>query len=66
MDGKKMYEKYDKLLKERNLTNYAVSKATGIPRSSLQDWKTGRSVPKLDKLLKVSQFLGVSIAYLLE
>lgn len=66
MDGLKMYEKYDRLLKDRQMTNYKVSKATGISRSTLQDWKKGRSVPKMEKLLKISQLFDVSLGYFIE
>ena len=38
------------LLDEKNLTPYAVSKATGIPNTCLADWKSGRSKPKPEKL----------------
>ena len=31
-------------------TVYRVSKDTGIAASTLSDWKSGRSVPKLDKI----------------
>lgn len=56
-----MYEKYLKLLKERGLTSYVVSKATGIPGSTFSDWKSGRSIPKVNKLLKIANYLGVSL-----
>lgn len=66
IDGRKMYEKYEKLVKGRGMNNSQVAKATGVSKSSLQDWKTGRSVPKLDKLLKISQLFDVSVAYFIE
>lgn len=34
-----MYEKFERLLRERNLTPYRVSRDTGIAQSSLSDWK---------------------------
>lgn len=34
-----MYEIFEKLLNERGITAYRVSKDTGIPTSSLTDWK---------------------------
>ena len=45
-----MYEIFAKLLEERGVTAYKVSKATGIAGSTFSDWKSGRSVPKIDKL----------------
>lgn len=56
-----MYQNYTKLRDERNLSDYAVAKNTGIPQSTFTDWKTGRSAPKMEKLIKIADFLGVSI-----
>lgn len=59
-----MYEIFEKLLKEHNTTAYKVGKATGIAGSTFSDWKNGRSVPGLDKMIKISDFFGVSVEYL--
>lgn len=59
-----MYEIFQKLLDERHVTAYQVSKATGISTGSLTDWKKGRSHPKMDKLQKIADYFGVSIDYL--
>ena len=60
-----MYENYEKILKERGLTNYKVSKDTGIAQSVLSTWKTKGATPKADKLQILAEYLGVSIDYLL-
>jgi transcriptional regulator with XRE-family HTH domain len=59
------YEIFSKLLHERNLTAYQVYKATGVPQSTLSDWKKGRYRPNAEKLLKIANFLGVTVEYLL-
>ena len=56
-----MYAKYVKLRDSKNLNDSAVSKATGIERSTFSDWKSGRSKPKLEKLIKIADFLGVTL-----
>ena len=56
-----MYAKYVELRDRRNVSDAQVAEATGIPRSTFSDWKQGRSQPKLEKLIKISEFLGVSI-----
>lgn len=61
-----MYKKFEKLLKDKNLTAYRVSKDTSIPASTFSDWKTGRSKPKIDKLQILSDYFGVPITYFLE
>lgn len=60
-----MYENYEKILKERGLTNYKVSKDTGIAQSVLSTWKNKGTTPKADKLQILAEYLGVSIDYLL-
>lgn len=61
-----MYKKFERLLKERNLTSYRVSLDTGIAQSTLSDWKIGRSKPKVDKLKILADYFGVPIEYFLE
>lgn len=58
-----MYERYVRLRNKRKVTDYRVVAETGISRSTFTDWKTGRSKPKLDKLLKIVNYFGVSIEY---
>ena len=61
-----MYAKFERLLKERNLTPYRVSLDTGIAQSTLSDWKSGRNKPKVDKLKILADYFGVPIEYFLE
>ena len=56
-----MYEKYSQLRDERHLTDYKVSKATGISTVTLTNWKKGKYTPKLDKMKKLADFFGVSL-----
>ena len=60
-----MYEIFAKLLEERGVTAYKVSKATGIAGSTFTDWKNGRSTPKQDKLQKIADYFGVSVDFLI-
>lgn len=61
-----MYEKIQKLINEHNLTPYQLSQETGISTSSLSDWKTGRSKPKLDKLVILAKYFNVPLEYFVE
>lgn len=60
-----MYEKYLKLRDEKGVSDYAVAKATGINVSTFSDWKSGRSKPKIEKLMKIATYFEVSIEELL-
>ena len=61
-----MYEKFAELLEKTNKTAYQVSKDTGIPQSTLSNWKAGRSNPKVDKLKILADYFNVSIEYFLK
>lgn len=47
-----MYDVLQKLLDERGITATDVARETGISRSSMTDWKKGRSTPKYEKRKK--------------
>lgn len=61
-----MYSKFAKLLQKNKITPYRVGKDTNIPTSTLSDWKTGRSQPKIDKLQKIADYFEVPITYFIE
>ena len=61
-----MYEKYTALTAERGVSDYTVAKATGIPASTFSEWKSGRSKPKVDKLMKLAEYFDVPVTYFLE
>lgn len=60
-----MYEIYQRLLDEKGIKNADVSRATGISNMTLSDWKNGKTTPKQDKLLKIADYFGVSLDYLM-
>jgi transcriptional regulator with XRE-family HTH domain len=59
-----MYNRYKKLLEEKGLNNYKISNATGISQTTLSDWKRGRCTPKIDTLIKIADYLSVSLDHL--
>lgn len=62
MEGvQNMYTKYVELRDSANVRDFEVAKATGIPSSTFSDWKKGKSKPKLEKLVKIARFFGVSV-----
>lgn len=60
-----MYEIFEKLCKQHNVTSYRVCKETGLTTATISNWKAGRYRPKSDKLQKIADFFGVSLEYLL-
>lgn len=61
-----MYERFAKLLDERHVTAYQVSKATGIASSTFYEWRDGRYEPKVEKIKKIAKYFGVPLTYFYE
>lgn len=57
---------FSKIIEERGIKKSDVARATGIPYSCFTDWTHGRYMPKLDKIHKIADYLGVSSAILLD
>lgn len=60
------YERYAELRDQAGLTDYAVAKRADIVASTLSDWKSGRSVPKLQKLTRIAEAINVKLEDLIE
>lgn len=61
-----MYSKYVALRDKLGITDYRVAMDTGITKSTFTDWKTGRSVPKFEKLLALAKYFDVPVEYFAE
>lgn len=60
-----MYEIFAQLLLQKGLKAADVCRATGIKSPVFSEWKKGKSKPNTEKMLKIANFLGVSIEYLM-
>lgn len=58
-----MYLRYAALRDKKGITDYRVSKETGISTATLSNWKQGNYAPKLDKLLILAKYFDVSVEY---
>lgn len=61
-----MYKTFKRLLDERNITAYQVSKDTGISQVVFSEWKKGKSKPKVDKLSILAKYFGVPLEDFIE
>lgn len=59
------FQKLESLANAKGITYYALAKELGFTPALFSDWKSGKSMPKSDKLLKIANFFGVSIDYFL-
>ena len=57
------YKKYADLRDSKGVTDYGVSKNTGVPTSTLSNWKAGRYTPKSDKIKAIADYFGVPMEY---
>lgn len=53
------------LLNAQRLTLREVSKASGVPSSTISEWLNNRSPKNPEQVRKVAKYLGVSMHYLL-
>jgi len=56
-----MYAKYAELRDKKGVRDADIAKATDIPQSTLTDWKNGLYTPKVDKMIKLADYFGVSL-----
>jgi len=54
-----------KLLSERNVTAREVSRATGVPQSTLASLMSGKSSHKPEQILSIARYFGISMETLL-
>lgn len=59
-----MYKIFAQLLVENGLKASDVAKATKITPSTFSDWKKGKSKPNTEKMIKIANYLNVSVEYL--
>lgn len=61
-----MYQKYADLRDKASVTDYEVSKQTGVSTATLTNWKYGRYNPKFDKLMALAKYFEVPVEYFAE
>lgn len=55
-----VYERVFELLQEKGMSQKELSEKTGIPQSTISDWKNKKVNPSSDKLMIICQVLGVT------
>ena len=61
----KLSDRLQEAMDVRGLRPVDLVEQTGIPKSMVSYYLSGRSVPKADRLYKIAQVLGVSEAWLM-
>lgn len=63
--GDVMENNLKKLRKEKGLTQISLQMKTGIEQALLSKFENGERVPPTETLIKLAEFYGVSIDYIL-
>lgn len=61
----KLSQTLDKLMSERDVSAYKISKATGISDRLIGYWRKGEKLPGAENLLTIANYFGISVDYLL-
>lgn len=61
-----IYERYAQLRDAKGLNDYKMSKLTGIKASVFSEWKHGKYIPKVDKMIAIAKVLEIPLEELLE
>ncbi|MEG0594241.1 MAG: helix-turn-helix transcriptional regulator [Christensenella sp.] len=56
---------FDELLIKKTISNYKMAQDTGLSDSLIGYWRKGKRKPTLDNIIAISNYLEVSIGYLL-
>ena len=60
-----MITRIQDLMKKHNVNATTLTTKTGLAKSAISDWKSERSKPSTDAVLKIAEFFGVSTDYIL-
>ena len=59
-----MYDRFEDLLKRKGMKVADLSRITGLTSTVFSEWKSGKSIPKTDKLIKIAKALNTTVEYL--
>ena len=58
------YPRIFELMEKEHVTAKQLSAATGISQSNFTEWKKGRSNPKVDALIQISEYFSVPVEFI--
>lgn len=57
-------DNFFRVIEDSGEAGYSVAKSTNIPKSSFTKWRMEHTKPSFDALLKIADYLNVSLDYL--
>lgn len=58
-------DNFSKIIQEKRISLYKISKDTAIPKTIVYDWAAGTREPVSEYVIKLADYLDVSVDYLL-
>ncbi len=58
-------QSFQRILEEKGLSRYRLSKESGIAINRIDDWYHGKFSPSLDKAIELAKFFNCTVDYLL-
>lgn len=55
------YERYAEYREAKGMSDYKVSCETGVPATTISEWKQGLYTPKADKIVKICKLLDIPL-----
>jgi len=55
------FDTYNKILVEKKINKYQMSKQTGIPSSQIYNWKNRKYAPSIDSVIKLADYFGITV-----
>ena len=60
------YELYARLRDSKGLTDNKVAKLTGIPQTTIANWKRKGNIQRIDRLMELANFFEVPLEELIQ
>ena len=64
IQSKSFYEQFEKIIEEKGITKYQLVKQKIISKGNQYDWEHDKSKPSMDNLIKLADYLNVSVDHL--
>lgn len=58
-------DRIKELLAVEKISQYALSKRTGISQSAISNWISGKKEPSIDSLWRLADFFDITVDYLI-
>ena len=58
--------KLRRIIEERNIDQKDIARVAGVTEGAVSQWISGKTIPKIGRLQRVADFLGVPLSYFVD